>query len=117
MRNYRRKRRAHTNIGAVPGRFWERREDPSALDDIAAFEQQFDAVWVRARLSALIREAARVFPRGDLRCYFLMEVHGMSVDEVSERVGVSRASTFAKRRAVADWFLAVGPRFFASWEQ
>jgi RNA polymerase sigma factor (sigma-70 family) len=116
-RNYWRKRRPQSNVEPIDGDFWESREDPAAQDDIARSEQSFDSVWVRAQLSALLREAANCFSKQDLRCYFLVELRRLPIAEVARRLGLSESAVFAKRRLVADWFLAVGPRFFGSWEQ
>lgn len=117
LRNYRRKRIPRTNIGPEAGAFWELREDPGALDGIEQADQRFDQVWVRARLRALLRLLAASFPRRDLRCYFLVEVQRLPIAVVAERLGLSPAAVFVKRRSVADWLLAVGPRFFARWER
>jgi RNA polymerase sigma factor (sigma-70 family) len=117
LRNYRRKRTPRTNVDPESGSFWELREDPSAGEEIAEAERRFDQVWVRARLRALLRLLAASFSRRDLRCYFLVEVQRLPIGVVAERLGLSPAAVFAKRRSVADWLLAVGPRFFTRWER
>lgn len=91
-------------------------EDPGARAVLASVEDRFDAIWVRARLSALLRLASSVFSTVDLRCYFLVEIRKLPVAKVADRLGLSPSSVFAKRRAVADWLLSVAPRFVSRWE-
>ena len=67
----------------------------------AKVDQRFDEIWIRARLSALIRYALRFFPPRDLRCYFLVEVHHRPIAQVAERLGMSVSAVYNRRRAVA----------------
>jgi len=97
--------------------FWEACEDPTAKDAVQKVDRRFDEIWVRARLSALIRHALSFFKHRDLRCYFLVEVHKIPIAEVAERLGMSVSAVYQRRRAVAEWFLAVGPRFISRWEK
>ena len=112
-------RSKHTSEGQADlhTQFWASREDPAGQVGLAEAEKEFDAVWVRARLSALIRFAAQTFDTRDLRCYFLVEIHKKPIKEVARRLGISESSVFTKRKNVATWFLAVGPRFISAWEQ
>ena len=97
--------------------FWDLCEDPAAEDAVREVDQRFDEIWVRARLSALLRYALQSFTPRDLRCYFLVEVHKRSVAEVARRLGMSVSTVYNRRRAVAQWFRAVGPRFISTWEK
>jgi RNA polymerase sigma factor (sigma-70 family) len=110
----RRKTRLRENQGTEAG--LSDHEDPSATAGLDSVEDRFDAIWVRARLSALLRLANSVFSTVDLRCYFLVEIRRLPVAKVAERLDLSPSSVFAKRRAVADWLLAVAPRFVSRWE-
>ncbi len=115
LRNYQRK----TGERPTPLRteLLASQEDPSAREALEEAEKAFDAVWVRSRVSALIRKAAESFDTRDLRCYFLVEIRKLPVKTVAQRLGLSEASVFNKRRAVANWLLDVGPRFISTWEQ
>jgi RNA polymerase sigma factor (sigma-70 family) len=113
LRNHFRKRQMQTNVDADRTRFWESQEDPDAL----SADAHFDAIWVRARLSALIRLAAEQFDLRDLRCYFLVEIRGLPIKEVARRTRLSESAVFMKRRNIANWLLQVGPRFISRWEQ
>ncbi len=115
--NYRRKNAAKTNADEIQTKFWENREDPSAEAEMLAADERFDAIWVRARLSALIRLAAKSFELRDLRCYFLAEIRKLPIKEVARRTGLSETAVYQKRRKVAVWLLAIGPRFISRWEQ
>lgn len=97
--------------------FWEVCEDPAGEDAVSKVDQRFDEIWVRARLSALIRYALQFFKPRDLRCYFLVEVHKRPIAHVADRLGISVSAVYERRRAVAQWFLAVGPRFISTWEK
>lgn len=97
--------------------FWETQPDPAAEDAVQAVDRRFDELWVRARLSALLRYARLSFGPRDLRCYFLVEVHKRPIAEVAKRLGMSVSAVYNRRRAVAQWFLAVAPRFVSRWER
>jgi RNA polymerase sigma factor (sigma-70 family) len=116
LRNYRRKAKPRTNVDEIQTRFWESRPDPDGAAGLLAADQQFDAIWVRSRLSALIRLAAEHFDLRELRCYFLVEVRRLPIKEVARRTRLSESAVFKKRRNVANWMLQVGPRFVSRWE-
>ena len=97
--------------------FWNAREDPTSAEAIEEVDRRFDEIWVRARLSALLRYAAQSFSSRDLRCYFLVEIHKRPIAEVARRLGISTSAVYQRRRAVAQWFQAVGPRFMSTWEK
>ncbi|MCP4590927.1 MAG: sigma-70 family RNA polymerase sigma factor [bacterium] len=97
--------------------FWESCTDPTAEGAMRAADDRFDELWVRARLAALIRHALGSFSRRDLRCYFLIEVHRRPIAQVAQRLGMSVSAVYNRRRAVASWFRAVGPRFISQWEK
>jgi RNA polymerase sigma factor (sigma-70 family) len=117
LRNHFRKFAPRTNADDLQTGFWETREDPAAVKALAAAEDRFDAIWVRTRLAALIRQAAGTFQHRDLRCYFLVEIRKLPIKEVAKRTGLSESAVFQKRRNVANWLLTVGPQFISSWEQ
>ncbi len=117
LRNHFRKSGMRTNVDAVRAGFWEDQEDPAASAAILAADERFDAIWVRARLSALLRLAAETFDLRDLRCYFLIEIRKLPIKEVARRTRLSESAVFMKRRNVANWLLQVGPRFVSRWEQ
>lgn len=117
LRNHRRRSDARTNADELQTRFWEQREDPEAEEAQLVADERFDAIWVRARLSGLLRLAAQTFDTRDLRCYFLVEIRRLPIREVAHRTGLSESAVFQKRRSVASWLLAVGPRFVSRWEQ
>jgi RNA polymerase sigma factor (sigma-70 family) len=96
--------------------FWANQEDPMAESELRQAEERFDAIWVRARLSQLLRMAARNFSPRDLRCYFLVEVRRLPIKLVGERLQLSESAVFQKRRQVANWLLAVAPRFISRWD-
>lgn len=110
-------RRSRGEVSQLQTDFWSEREDPDADGEIAAVDQRFDAVWVRARLSQLIRFARRNFEIRDLKCYFLVEIRKLPIKEVAGRLSLSESAVFAKRRQVANWMMAMGPRFISSWER
>ncbi len=97
--------------------FWEACPDPTAGDAVQQVDQRFDQIWVRARLADLLRHARSSFNPRDLRCYFLVEVHKRPIAEVARRLGMSVSAVYQHRRAVAQWFRAVGPRFISNWEK
>ncbi len=115
--NHRRKGRPMTGADGLRTGFWESREDPAAADEVLAADERFDAIWVRARLSALIRLASKTFELRDLRCYFLVEIRKLPIKVVAQRTGLSETAVYQKRRKVAAWLLAIGPRFISRWEQ
>ena len=117
LRNQRRRMTSRRDKGQLRTEFWDTQEDVEAAGEQCKADARFDAIWVRARLSALLRLAAESFDLRDLRCYFLVEVRKLPIREVARRVGLSEASVFQKRRQVANWLLAVGPRFVSRWEQ
>ncbi|MCK4659828.1 MAG: sigma-70 family RNA polymerase sigma factor [Phycisphaerae bacterium] len=117
LREHWRKVRRDSDSVQVKTMFWESCEDPTAEDAVRQVDQRFDEIWVRARLSALIRHALQFFSHRDLRCYFLVEVHKRPIAQVAQRLGMSVSAVYNRRRAVAQWFLAVGPRFISSWEK
>jgi RNA polymerase sigma factor (sigma-70 family) len=117
LRNYRRKCRASALEAHPATQFWADHADPDAQAEVLEADARFDAIWVRSRLSALLRLAAETFSRRDLRCYFLTEICKLPIREVARRTGLSESSVFQKRRQVAAWMLAVGPRFISRWEQ
>ncbi len=116
VRNYRRHAALRTNPQPQTG-FWSDQEDPHGQDAMLRADEQFDALWVRHRLSSLLRIAAENFSVKDLRCYFLVEVRGLPIKEVARRIHLSETSVFQKRRKVANWLLAMGPRFISQWEK
>ncbi len=116
VRNHR--RRAANRSSAQPQTgFWSEQEDPSAQEELHRSDEQFDALWVRHRLSSLLRVASTNFSTKDMRCYFLVEVRGLPIRVVAKRIGISETSVFQKRRSVANWLLAMGPRFISQWEK
>lgn len=117
LRNHFRRRRSRADGAQLQTQFWESQPDPAAAEAQLAADERFDAIWVRARLSALLRLAAQTFALRDLRCYFLVEIRKMPIRQVARRTGLSEAAVFQKRRRVANWLLAVGPRFISRWEQ
>ena|GEM_PF-2723523 len=117
LREHWRKDRRDGNPMQAKTVFWDTRRDPAAEDAMRQVDQRFDEIWVRVRLSALIRYALLSFSHRDLRCYFLVEVHRRPVAEVAQRLGMSVSSVYNRRRAVAKWFRAVGPRFISRWEK
>ena len=117
LRNHRRKAKYRANIGQPKTRFWTVQEDPAAEEALQAADERFDAIWVRTRLSKLIRLATETFSTRDLRCYFLVEIQKLPIKEVAHRTGFSETSVYQKRRKVANWFLTFGPRFISKWEQ
>ena len=114
--HWREARRGGGMLQAKTG-FWETCEDREAEQAVRDVDRRFDEIWVRARLSALIRHALSFFKPRDLRCYFLVEVHKRPIAEVAQRLGMSVSAVYQRRRAVAEWFLAVGPRFISRWER
>ncbi len=116
IRNHYR-RAAHRNNAQTQTGFWSDQEDPEAEHEVDRADEQFDALWVRHRLSSLLRVAASNFSTKDLRCYFLVEVRGLPIKSVADRIGISETSVFQKRRRVANWLLAMGPRFISQWEK
>lgn len=116
LRNHRRKSKSQTNLDAVREQFWDDQADPGAEEALLAADARFDTIWVRLRLSALIRLAAQSFDTRSLRCYFLVEVRQLPIKEVARRTHLSESAVFMKRRNVANWMLQVGPRFISSWE-
>ena len=113
------RRAGHGVRGSVQARtvFWTSHPDPGADDAVREVDERFDQIWVRARLSALLRYALTFFTPRDLRCYFLVHVRERPIAEVAERLGMSVSAVYQRRRAVAQWFLAVGPRFVSQWER
>lgn len=97
--------------------FWDKQADPDGDQEQRGVEERFDQIWVRARLSALIRQASTAFSHRDLRCYFLVEVHKRPIAEVASLLKMSVSAVYSRRRAVAQWLLAVGPRFISRWEK
>ncbi|MCB9851242.1 MAG: sigma-70 family RNA polymerase sigma factor [Phycisphaerales bacterium] len=116
LRNYRRKAAPRTNADELKTQFWESHEDEAAENQLLAADRRFDAIWVRQRLSSLIRVAAQSFDLRELRCYFLVEVRKLPIKEVARRTRLSESAVFMKRRNVANWMLQVGPRFISRWE-
>lgn len=116
LRNWRRKHKAATNADSTAAGFWDQQADPQGERDLLAADERFDAIWVRARLSALIRLAAASFDTRELRCYFLIEVRRLPIKEVARRTRLSESAVFMKRRNVANWLLQVAPRFISRWE-
>jgi len=116
LRNHRRKANSRTNADAVATQFWDQQADPQGESELLAADARFDAIWVRARLSALIRLAAQSFETRELRCYFLVEVRRLPIKEVARRTRLSESAVFMKRRNVANWLLQVAPRFVSRWE-
>ncbi len=116
VRNHHRKASLRNSPQPQTG-FWSDQEDPQAEEELLRADEQFDALWVRHRLSSLLRVAVKNFSTKDLRCYFLVEVRGLPIKVVAERIGISETSVFQKRRSVANWLLAMGPRFISQWEK
>lgn len=117
LREHWRKARRPGNPVQARTVFWESCADPAAEAAVRQADERFDELWVRARLAALIRHALASFSRRDLRCYFLVEVHKRPVVQVAQRLGMSVSAVYNRRRAVANWFRAVGPRFISRWEK
>ena len=117
LRNHYRRTTHSLETDGARTQFWARQADPHAATEMAEAERRFDAIWVRTRLSALLRLAAQNFGARDLRCYFLVEIRQLPVKVVAERLGLSETAVFRKRRSVANWFYAVGPRFMSKWER
>lgn len=116
-RNHLRRSSAKTNADAIKTGFWASQEDPEASSEHLKADEQFDALWVRARLSSLLRLASKTFDQRELRCYFLVEIRRLPIREVARRTGLSESTVYHKRRQVARWLLAMGPRFVSRWEQ
>ena len=116
MRNQLRRTAGHTDAATLRTQFWETREDLHTPDPMSSADEHFDAVWARTRLSQLIRLAAQTFDLRTLRCYFLVEIHRLPIKEVARRTKLSETAVYQKRRKVANWLLAVGPRFISRWE-
>ncbi|NOX57799.1 MAG: sigma-70 family RNA polymerase sigma factor [Planctomycetes bacterium] len=116
LRNHRR-HASHRASAQTKTGFWSSQEDPHAEEERLQADAHFDALWVRHRLSSLLRAASKNFSVKDLRCYFLVEVRGLPIKEVARRTQLSETSVFQKRRRVANWFLAMGPRFISQWEK
>jgi RNA polymerase sigma factor (sigma-70 family) len=117
LRTHRRKTRADSRSAQPATQFWADQPDPEAEVERLAADERFDAMWVRTRLAALLRLAAETFDHRALRCYFLVEIRKLTIRETAQRTGLSESSVFHKRRQVAAWLLAVGPRFISRWEQ
>jgi RNA polymerase sigma factor (sigma-70 family) len=117
LRAHRRRTRAESHQAQPATQFWSQQPDPAAEGEVLAADERFDALWVRTRLAALLRLAAERFDRRDLHCYFLVEIRKLPIREAAKRTGLSESSVFQKRRQVAAWLLAVGPRFISRWEQ
>ena len=116
LRNHLRRSASAATVVGPKTQFWEMRADPVAEGRLAEAEGRFDAIWVRSRLSSLIRLAAQYFDRRDLQCFFLVQIRKRPVKEVASRLGLSETAVFRKRRLVAEWFQAVGPQFVSNWE-
>jgi RNA polymerase sigma factor (sigma-70 family) len=116
FRNHRRRAKARTNVDSDVEEFWEQQADPQAESALLEADERFDAIWVRTRLSALIRLAAQSFDTRELRCYFLVEIRRLPIKEVARRTHLSESAVYMKRRNVANWLLQVGPRFISRWE-
>jgi RNA polymerase sigma factor (sigma-70 family) len=116
VRNHHRRAALRSSPQTQTG-FWSDQEDPHAKEDLDRADEEFDALWVRHRLSSLLRVASKNFGIKDLRCYFLVEVRGLPIKVVAQRIKISETSVFQKRRKVANWLLAMGPRFISQWER
>lgn len=117
LRNHIRRAVVRSNTHRLRTGLWSDQPDPSAEQSFAESEFRFDAIWVRARMSQLLRLAAQTFDHRDLRCYFLVEIRRLPIREVARRLEMSESGVFQKRRRVANWLLSVGPRFVSSWER
>lgn len=117
LREHRRRRAQAGHAVQTRTAFWEAQADPAGDQELRGVEERFDQIWVRARLSALLRHACGSFSHRDLRCYFLLEVRKRPIAEVAERLHMSVSAVYNRRRAVAQWLLAVGPRFISRWEK
>jgi len=117
LRNHVRKRQVRSNTHRVRTAFWADQADPDAEQVFTESDNRFDAIWVRSRMSNLLRLAAKTFDLRDLRCYFLVEIRRLPIREVARRLSISESAVYQKRRHVANWLLSVGPRFISSWER
>ena len=117
LRNHLRRAAIRSTVHREPTGFWADHPDPDAQEAFALSDRRFDGIWVRARMSQLLRLAVQTFDRRDLRCYFLVEIRKLPIREVAERLSLSESAVYQKRRRVANWLLSVGPRFVSSWER
>ena len=68
LRNHVRKLKVRSNTHRVRTAFWADQADPEAEQVFTDSDNRFDAIWVRSRMSNLLRLAAKTFDLRDLRC-------------------------------------------------